>query len=491
MALTPPDAPAEASNVAEPPADNASGRTDNVLTAGSGFDSQRALRELFTSVSNRDALGQINDILKMRSAPSAVMGAFPPAGDLLADLGSNIQLAHGPGETRHDGPPDIRLAQTGERRRTGDRNLNGGLTPDFVKEIKNTYGVDLSIRDGKYNLSFRADGIKHSIPLELPLSSDSLPKIKENLDQITQKRIKDIEAKFGITIKSPDQFAGNQDDLCRADKGKRPLENPNDPNAIRSRQPSLPELYALENALAASAPSQRTANGIPLEVTFADRAPLKDQKGESQNHLASYLPPDGPNDKAKLFIYPAAAKSPPTDRDTRRPGESLASTIRHEIGHNQQFNAFPDGKLPESVLNQLGFIQFANPKFPDRGESPYNYAIQTRDGRFFARSEPDCKSAAGGWYQVDREGNPLGPNGEKVSDPTKAVKMKDETMDRMSLRKYPTGYYDSPLEVLSEGFAAFTGSAQSRESLRIRFRHVYDALQTVEQEQQRAFDRKK
>jgi len=491
MALTPSDAPVEASNVAEPPADNTGGRTDSVLSAGSGFDSQRALSELFASASSKDGLGQLNDTFKMRTAPSAVMGAFPAAGDLLSDLGSNIQLAHRQGETRHDGPSDIRLAQAGERGRTGDRNFASGLTPDFVKEIKNTYGVDLSVRDGKYNLSFKADGKTHSIPLELPLSKDSLPKIKENLDQITQQRIKDIETKFGITIKPPGQFAANQADLCGLDKSKLPLENPNDPNAIRSRQPSLPELYALENALTASAPSQRTTNGIPLEVTFADRAPLKDQKGESQNHLASYLPPDGANDKAKLFIYPSAAKSPPTDKDTRIPGESLASTIRHEIGHNQQFNAFPDGKLPESVLNQLGFIQFANPKYPARGESPYNYAIQTRDGRFFARSEPDCKSAAGSWYQVDRDGNPLGRNSEKVSDPANALKMNDETMDRLSLRKYPTGYYDTPLEVLSEGFAAFTGSAQSRESLRTRFKHVYDALQTVEQEQQRAFDRKK
>ncbi len=490
MALTPPDTPVEASNVAEQPTDNTGGRTDNALNASAGFDSARALRELFTTASNRDGLTQINDMFKsMREAPSAVMGAFPPAADLLGDL-QRVQMAHGPGGTRHDGSPDFQLAQRGERGRAGDRALAGGLTPAFVKEIKDAYGVDISVRDGKYNLSYKADGKTQSVPMDLPLSSDSLPKIKENLAKLTQERIKAIETKFGITIKPPGEFAGNQEDLCRVDKHERPVENPNDPNAIRSRSPSLPELYALENALSATAPSQRTTNGQPLEVVFADRSPLKDRKGESQNHLASYKRPEGPNDKATLMIYPSATKSPPTDKDARRPDESLAYTIRHEIGHNQQHNAYPDGGLPESVLKELGFIQFTNPRYPAKPDK-YNWAIQTRDGRFFSRAEPDCKDAGGNWYQVDKDGNPLGRGGEKVSDPSRAVKLSDEAMDRLSLRKYPTGYYDTPLEVLSEGFAAMTGTAQSRESLRTRFPHVYRALQTLEQAQSEALDRKK
>lgn len=491
MALTSPDTPVEASNVAEQPTDSSLGRTGNSLTADAGFDSGRALRELFTSVGNRDGLAPINDMFKsFREAPSAVMGAFPAAGDLLGDL-QRVQLAHGPGGIRHDGSPNIQLAQRGERGRVGDRQLPGGLTPAFLKEIKDKYGVDISVRDGKYKLSFKADGKAQAIPLDLPLSSDSLPKIKENLAQLTQERIKAIETKFGITIKHPGEFAGNQQDLCRIDKHERPVENPNDPNAIRSRQPSLSELYALDNALSATAPSQRTTNGKPLEVVFADRAPLKDQKGESQNHLASYMPPDAAHDGARLFIYPSASKSPPTDKDAKRPEESLAYTIRHEVGHNQQHNAFPDGKLPESVLKELGFIQFANQRYPAHGEEQFKYAIETRDGRFFARAEPDCKSAGGNWYQVDKEGNPLGRGGEKVSDPSRAVKLSDEAMDRLSKRKYPTGYYDTPLEVLSEGFAATTGTAQSKEFLRTRFPHVYRALQTLEQAQNEVFSRKR
>lgn len=407
MALTPPDTPVEASNVAEPPTDNTGGRTDNALNASAGFDSARALRELFTTASNRDGLTQINDMFKsMREAPSAVMGAFPAAGDLLGDLG-RVQLAQGPVGTRNDGGPDIQLAQRGERGRVGDRTLPGGLTPAFVKEIKDTYGVDISVQGGKYKLSYKADGMAQSVPIDLPLSSDSLPKIKENLAQLTQERIKAIETKFGITIKPPGEFADNQQDLCLADKNERRVENPNDPNAIRSRQPSLPELYALENALSTISPSQRTTNGKPLEVVFADRAPLKDRNGESQNHLASYKRPQSPEDTARLFIYPSAAKSPLTDKDARRPGESLAYTIRHEIGHNQQHNAYPDANLPESVLKELGFIQFANPRYPADPDK-YNWAIQTRDGRFFARGEPDCKDAGGNWYQVDKDGNPLG-----------------------------------------------------------------------------------
>lgn len=82
-------------------------------------------------------------------------------------------------------------------------------------------------------------------------------------------------------------------------------------------------------------------------------------------------------------------------------------------------------------------------------------------------------------------------DGKKVSDPSQAVKLSDDAMDRMALRNFPTGYYHSPLEVLSEGFAAMTGSAKSRESLRTRFPHVYRALQTLEQAQSEAFDRKK
>lgn len=490
MALTPPDTPVEASNVAEQPTDNSLGRTDNSLTANVGFDSGRALRDLFASVNNRDGLTQINDVFKsMREAPSAVMGAFPAAGDLLGDIG-RVQLAQGPVGTRNDGGPDIQLAQRGERGRVGDRTLPGGLTPAFVKEIKDTYGVDISVQGGKYNLSYKADGMAQSVPMDLPLSSDSLPKIKENLAQLTQERIKAIETKFGITIKRPGEFAGNQQDLCRLNKDERPVENPNDPNAIRSRQPSLPELYALENALSTTAPSQRTTDGKPLEVIFADRAPLKDRTGESQNHLASYKRPESPEDTARLFIYPSAAKSPPTDKDAQRPGESLAYTIRHEIGHNQQHNAYPDANLPESVLKELGFIQFANPRYPANPDK-YSWAIQTRDGRFFARSEPDCKDAGGNWYQVDRDGNPLGRDGKKVSDPSQAVKLSDDAMDRMTSRNFPTGYYHSPLEVLSEGFAAMTGSAKSRESLRTRFPHVYRALQTLEQAQSEALDRKK
>ncbi len=502
MALPPSDAPVETSNVADAPANNPLGRTENFLTPGAGFDSAAALRDLFNNVGNRDSIGQINDIFKsFRTAPSAVMGAFPLAGDLLAGLGvtdglnqtpgKEIQLAQVSGGPRNDAGGDIRLAQLGDRRNAGDRQFAPALSANFIKEVKDAYGVDISARQGKYNLSYRADGKTHSIPLDLPLSPDSLPKIKESLERITQERIKSIESRFGITIKPPGQFVGNQEDLCRVKPGEKPVENPNDPNAIRSRQPSLPELFALENALTATGPSQRTTNGRPLEVIFADRAPLKDRRGESQQHLASYVHPDGANDNARLFIYPSAAKTPPTDRDTGRPEGSLAYTIRHEIGHNQQHNAFPDGKLPEHVLNQLGFIQFSNPRYPAHGQEPYNHAVETRDGRFFARGEPNCNDAAGNWYQVDRDGNPLGRDGKKVSDPSQAVKVSDEAMDRLSKRKYPTGYYDSPLEVLSEGFAAYTGSARDRESLRTRYPHVYNAIQATELAQREALERRR
>ncbi len=396
-----------------------------------------------------------------------------------------------------DNPNDFsptRVAHAGDtlfRRREGDR-LPTSPEQALRRDLKNAYGIDVSTRGGQQNYSFRADGRIHPVPLDLPLTQENLPRIREGLDAEVQERVREIEKRFGIAIRPPGEFVGNQENLCRANPDDKIPEDPNAPSAIRSRQPTLPELFALENALEATQPSQKTIDGKPLVVTFADKAPLLDRRGESQGHLASYAPSEGPNKPAQLLIYPSAANSPPTDRDARgRPEGSLAYTIRHEIGHNQQQNVFPDGKLPVGILNQLGFIQFPNPKFPGAGQEPFNYAVATRDGRFFTRMPPNCNDAAGNWYQVNKDGNPLSRTGQRVSDPRQAAKIKEEALDGLLTVRPPTQYYDTPWEVLSEGFAAYTGSPEKRNELRIRHPEVYKAVQTLERLQKEALERRR
>lgn len=416
--------------------------------------------------------------------------------------------------------PDIptahgeRYAQVGDVRNDGTATGDSPVEPSDQqrKELKDKYGVDVELKDGKYSFTREINGQKREVfssdattgGMEIATNAlekqdqffkkygvstflengkmrfthvfdqqvrdsiapientpDALDKADKNLEAQTQSKIKELENRFKITIVPSGQEVGNQEDLCRPKGETAGLPR------IRTRTPTLGELNALEKALSQSEPSQLHLPGEkPLAVMFLDTAAAVDRDG---NDIVRgvYFPPEVNNGQGVLAITPSGVDAPLGDKDVLGDEESLASTIRHEIAHNGQRNLFPRMEVPDSLLKEMGWIKFPNPDYkPNQPGSPrFNYAIGTKDGRYYVNSGFSCDGGEGKWLRVDKNGKYLDSDGKQVQRKEDAGTIDNDDLAREAIITPATGYFSQPIEVLAEGMKQFRGGKDSREDL--------------------------
>lgn len=292
-------------------------------------------------------------------------------------------------------------------------------------------------------------------------------------------RMQRLESRYNISITRPGQFLGNQDNLC-LQPGEKPAPNPSDSTAIHSRLPTARELTALENALKATGDSARTRDGQKLKVTFVDKGTEIGQGGNTGTEGAHYLSARDNNGVPELRINPTG----------KLPTHALEHVLRHEIGHNAEFNAYTDGNHPPEFYERLGFTRVTNQfRTGAPGEPQHLDAIQMRDGSLYVKLPPSCKNMDGSWALVNKDGHMIDARGNVVPlvngepDPNSAVKplMRDDGFIERNWRvRQPTPYFDNVNETVTDAYATWSGlTGSARANFERTFPHHFAAIQRM------------
>jgi len=355
---------------------------------------------------------------------------------------------------------------------------------DKQQQLFEKHGVETYLENGKYKFKHYADGKWQESSPPVEATPEGLDRAGENLDNQTQAKIKELEKKYNISIAPAGRDIINQNDLC----GPNPeqLSDKIDPTkpVLKSRNPTLPELFALEQALSQSQPSQLTLPGEkPLVVMFSDK-PVMPANDGNDTVGGFYIPPENSTrNQATLVITPLRSDAPLTDIDVQNPEEqSLAGLIRHELAHNGQRNLFPKLEVPPSTLAKMGWIRFPNPDYKpnEKGSQKYDYAIETTNGEFYRHSAPGCDNPTGTWYRVNGEGKFLDDKGNVVKDEKDAATISNgELRDRAKVEP-TTPYFTGPLEVLADGMRRYRGGAEEQEALRQDFPELFKILEGLD-----------
>ncbi|MBX9723936.1 MAG: hypothetical protein K2X81_21195 [Candidatus Obscuribacterales bacterium] len=348
---------------------------------------------------------------------------------------------------------------------------------DKQEALFKKYGVETYIEDGKYKFTYFVDGQMRDAIQPVDATPDAMDKAEQNLEAQTQSKIKELEKRYKISIEPGGREIGSQEDICRPKGDQAGLPK------ISTRTPTMGELYALEQALSQSEPSQLHLPGEkPLSVMFIDKSAAVDRDGNDILR-GVYFPPEVNKGQGVLVITPSGADAPLTDNDTKGDEESLASTIRHELAHNGQRNLYPKMEVPESTLREMGWIRFPNPDYKpgQLGSQRFNYAIKTTDGRYFTNSGPSCDNGAGTWNEVNSKGQFLDSNGKIVKDRKDAFEINNDELRENALVKPSTNYFNQPLEVLAEGMKLFRGGEEGREALKNENPELFKIIEKVDE----------
>lgn len=352
------------------------------------------------------------------------------------------------------------------------------------QQIYEKHGVETYLENGKYKFTHYADGKWRESTPPVDATPDGLDRAGNNLENQTQAKIKELEKKYKISIAPEGQDIVNQNDLCgpQADELSEKID-PTKP-IVKTRTPTMPELYALEQALSQSEPSQLTLPGEkPILVMFADK-PISPARDGNDTAGGLYVPPEFTmRNQALLIITPAPEGAPITDKDVSNPEEqSLAGLIRHEFAHNGQRTLFAKMEVPPSTLAKMGWIRFVNPDYkPDqKGSQKYDYAIETRDGEFYKHSEPGCDNPNGTWQRVNKDGKYLDAKGNVVKDAKDAATIgNNELRDRAKIEP-STPYFTGPLEVLADGMRRYRAGAEEQQNLKEEFPEIFKIVEDLD-----------
>lgn len=316
----------------------------------------------------------------------------------------------------------------------------------------------------------------------------------EQVDPLVQQKINELQTRFNISITPPGVFLGNQENLCAAPGRDKPPENPNAPNAIRSRVPTMRELEALDKALQSTGDAALTRDGSPLKITFTDKpSESGGRNGKQGGEGAFYLPPKENNGVAELRINPTSRLLDPI----------LTHMLRHEIGHNAEVNAYTDSKHPDDVLAGLGFKSVRNPFYSGApGEPETLEAVKVKENgkdSYYLRMPPDCENPRGDWLRVNENGQLLSQNGRLVPmrdgqpdprSPIQPFSRPDSFIQNNITVKHPTKYFDNVNEVITEAFARYSGLDDAgKAKFQTDFPNHYEAVRRMLEAQKRNLGR--
>lgn len=370
------------------------------------------------------------------------------------------------------------------RRQAASALSTGSIHDEFGVNVKKSAKVS----QPTYEYHLRANG-EDKILFSTKANGEGLQEAQRKLRDKVDEQKGEIERKYGVKFTPAGEKIGNQ---SRIDRNGEEVETD---TPITSREPTLPELVAVDSALKKSEPTFRLGNKA-LKLEFANQDAIKDVPAAG----AEYHPPQpGESDSAVLKFFPGALKLPPTERDVKvkdkgGQADSLEAVIDHELGHSSENNIATISPEDAQYKRDMGWVPLkSNPK------EDSDWALRGKDGRLY---QPVPTPAGVKWFPIegnkgyDEQGNYQGRYIDRSGKPLQQAGKADlgaidsqvhsldrqQIMDRADIR--PSSIYnEEPSEEMAEGLRNFRINAESRKNLLQTSPGLYAAAAKLDQQE--------
>lgn len=272
------------------------------------------------------------------------------------------------------------------------------------------------------------------------LSAPDRDSLKDRLNAVLDRKMQELQSRFGIKI-------SRDAEVNETSTGQK----------VRSREPKLSELFALEYALEHSSPSflPRNKSKKQLKVAF-----LKDWN--CYGALANWtLDPSG---NPVIFVEPEYKSQC-----------SLESTLMHELSHHSQYRLGldPANFAKWDLAAELGWRHFKNPFTGENG-----WCVKTKDGKLYKFS-----NCLGLWIRCNDHGQPVADDGTRVRKQIEAENLTNERLAAIAVIRPATSYFTTPAEVLAEGMMLLRMNERTRKYLRHMSPELFEIVQALDQKE--------
>jgi len=205
-----------------------------------------------------------------------------------------------------DTSPDLKNASAadGAKAALSAEAANSFLTPDE----RTRYGLNVRVTGQNVEAFFHAGG-QDNVVASAPLAQGITDKGSE-LQKLIDTKEKELQDRYHISFAAEGEDVQPQvsaDKDCLRQLGEM----------VHARQPTFEDLYAVNEAMAHSEPSQLAADGQSgVKLYFADKQIYPAPVYGDKQALAVYLPKDK-KDHIAMYIMPNAQNLPATEKDTK------------------------------------------------------------------------------------------------------------------------------------------------------------------------------
>lgn len=354
-------------------------------------------------------------------------------------------------------------------------------TADEIREdLQKRFGVQMREVNGVTQVYFRAGG-KDNVLFTTDSSDAGLAEAGRKLQGAVEAKMQELTKNYKV------EFGKEGEDVepaiivrsnCDEDRG----------DMIHAKQPTLPQLFGLEEGLKRSRPSQLTDTGKQgTKIYFLDAQILPPvYEGDPVMGLHREKDKDG---KRAIYVTPEGGAIPPTKSDAESPDdETLDWMFIHEFSHNSQQNYWQYGVTPDAVAHNLGWAVnrslLADNDFS--GKRPY-WMLEGKDkGEYYAHGSDKCGEDTV-WYKVDAQGHPLNAQGKRVLEIKHAQQFSGDEVAARARVKPITDYFAAPHEMAAEGLTAYRGGRESRARLMRESPALYEAIKGLDETEIKKF----
>lgn len=319
----------------------------------------------------------------------------------------------------------------------------GQLTPEQMQKHFGLQLTKMGSGDCKFSIS-----INNEEAYSLICFSDqmSLKRAWSNLNNLHAQKELSLKQNFHVKI-------GHDGDLTTGE-GYSPRSRKT--WLVEVRSPKLSELFALEYALAHSAPSHlvsKSNNCAGVHVCFL--------KSRRSFVVVAEWGFDRDN-QPTIFIEPGYDKT--------LKGQHPELIIIHELAHNSQVRMGMDCYEPESwkLAEQLGWLPYEDRESRQKGwlicssESPQH---------FYRRA-----AFSSNWIRCNQSGKPLSHEGCTVHSKGEAHCITAQEMSEIALIRPATNYFSNPMEMFAEALMLFRADRNHRKHLLLTSPQLYQIV---------------
>lgn len=284
--------------------------------------------------------------------------------------------------------------------------------------------------------------------LTVPADEDGLLNASSKLNDIRKAKQQHLQKVYGVRLSQQDELTTPANYCEFSRKGWE----------VKTRQPYLAELYALEFALKHSHPAQLLGKGLQgAGVKFYFLSDMR-----AVGALADW----GFNHELKpsVFIEPRRAVD----------STPLEPMLLHELGHNTLFRRGFNPCQPQSwkLARKLGWRSYYNPATAESG-----WLLMDKDGRLYKFNVYTRL-----WIRCNKSGQPLAADGLKVKTQRQAERLESKNILQKVTIPPATLYFPDPMEELADALMLFRWDRQHRLMLLKKSPTLYQITKQVDQE---------